>query len=268
MEDSQDTGGQATQDDASIVADALQTDDSKVVDTAVNGVTEWSFADGVKGEGEIPEWFKADKYKTVSEQAKAYKDLESRFGSFTGAPEEYADVEVREELRELGVEISKDDPIYSDALEFAKELNMNQDGFDKMINLYATAMAAETKAMENYKAEELKALGNTAETRINNLNAWASANLPGEMIEGFQGLAQSAEAVKTLERLVAMTRHAPISSTGATPQKGMSSEELTAMQFEKDQYGNRRIQTDKEFRKRFDEAAARVWGSEDHTIVI
>ena len=46
------------------------------------------FADGVVGEGDAPEWFKADKYKTVSDQAKAYVELESKFGGFKGAPKE------------------------------------------------------------------------------------------------------------------------------------------------------------------------------------
>ena len=36
----------------------------------------------------MPEWYKADKYKSVAEQAKAYTELEKKFGGFTGAPKD------------------------------------------------------------------------------------------------------------------------------------------------------------------------------------
>ena len=49
------------------------------------GEGEYYLADGVKGTGDIPEWYKADKYKSVAEQAKAYPELLSKFGGFTGA---------------------------------------------------------------------------------------------------------------------------------------------------------------------------------------
>ena len=48
----------------------------------------WYLAEGVAGNGEPPEWFRADKYKTLDEQAKAYVELEKRFGAFTGAPKD------------------------------------------------------------------------------------------------------------------------------------------------------------------------------------
>jgi len=55
--------------------------------TEVQSTFSWS--EGVNGEGEAPEYFKADKYKSVADQAKAYTELEKRFGGFTGAPEAY-----------------------------------------------------------------------------------------------------------------------------------------------------------------------------------
>ena len=48
----------------------------------------YMFTDDMPGEGDAPEWFKGEKYKTVSDQAKAYNELEGRFGSFTGAPKD------------------------------------------------------------------------------------------------------------------------------------------------------------------------------------
>lgn len=94
-----------------------QKTNEQLVAEAVNGEQEtptWSYNEGIDGEGEPPEWFKADKYKTVSEQAKAYTELESKFGSFTGAPEDYA-LELSESLQEQGVQIDDDDPILEEA---------------------------------------------------------------------------------------------------------------------------------------------------------
>lgn len=273
MAEEQDTGQESVQDDAAAVADAIKTetpaDDASIVaDATIETPAEWSFADGIAGEGEVPEWFKADKYKTVSDQAKAYKDLEGRFGSFTGAPETYADVELREELKEMGIEIAKDDPLMGKALAFAKDSNMNQDGFNKMVELYAETMAAESMAMENFKQEQLAALGPNGTTRINNLNAWASANMSADMIEGFQGLATTADNVKTLERLVAMTRSAPVNANESTPATGITETEIHEMQFAKDEHGNRRIHTDKAFGKKYREMRDRFYGTEDHVVTI
>lgn len=46
----------------------------------------WMMAEDIKGEGDAPEWFKSNKYKTVADQAKAYASLESKLGAFTGSP--------------------------------------------------------------------------------------------------------------------------------------------------------------------------------------
>ena len=45
----------------------------------------WLWGDEVPGTGEAPEWFNGAKYKSVAEQAKAYPELEKKFGSFTDA---------------------------------------------------------------------------------------------------------------------------------------------------------------------------------------
>src|SRR5690349_17470972 len=50
---------------------------------------DWYYSDGIKGDGAKPDWFKGDKYKTVTDQAKAYTDIEKKLGAFKGAPEKY-----------------------------------------------------------------------------------------------------------------------------------------------------------------------------------
>jgi len=251
--------GAATQDDAGAVADMLG-------GQAATEEPTWHYAEGVPGQGDKPEFLK-DKYANITEQAKAYTELEGRFGSFTGAPEAY-EVNLSDQLKEGGIEISNDDPIMSEAMEFAKNANMGQEGFDKMIELYAMSKVAEGEALESYKAGELQALGNNAEVRIDNINAWASANLPEDMIEGFQGMANSAASVQALEKLISMTRNAPVNTDDDTASSGISEEEVNKLVFEKDEYGNRRMATDPAFKKKVEAMQAKLYGSEDHRIVI
>ena len=230
---------------------------------------EWRFSENLPGEGPAPEWFKKDKYGTVEEQAKAYKELEQRFGSFTGAPRDgkYS-INLAEELTEKGVSIDADDPLYSDAVEFAKESNMSQDGFDKMMNLYATALLAEQAALQQFQEDQFKSLGDNAQARITNLVNWGKANLPADLYQGFQEMAVSANAVKTMEKLISLTRSAPIDPANAIPKNGTSDEELRKMQFEKDEHGNRRLSVDPEFRKKFKKLSEEVWGAGEHRVVI
>ena len=118
-------------------------------------------------ENQAPEWLQG-KYVTegktqeesIAEQAKAYPELAAKFGAFTGAPEEYADIVLSDELKELGVEISNDDPMLVAAKEFAKESNMSQEGLSGLVNLYAMQQVAEQKANDEYKADQMKQLGN------------------------------------------------------------------------------------------------------------
>lgn len=222
-----------------------------------------------------PEWL-LDKYATegksideaTAEQAKAYNELSGKFGAFTGAPEEYTDVVLSDELKELGVEISNDDPMLQAAKEFAKESNMSQEGLNGMINLYAMQQVADQKAEAEYKAEQLKALGANANSRIENIQQWANKNLDPETVQGLEQMATSAESVKAIERLISMTRGAAVDPNDANNNSGASAEDVSKMQFEKDQHGNRRINTDPEFKARYLKLRNEVYGTEDHKMIV
>lgn len=228
---------------------------------------QWMLTTGVSGEGDKPEWFKNDKYKTVEDQAKAYPELESKFGAFVGAPEEYT-INISEELAENGVEFNADDPLVEEAFKFAKESNMSQEGFDNMLNLYGMVQAAQGDALESFKAEQIKMLGANAQSRIDNINAWAGKNLPADLMEGLQGMATSASAVETIEQLISMTRSGAMAPSDSTPATAHTAEDVQKMQFAKDDNGNRKIQTDPEFRKRYEQMRNEVFGTEPHRRMI
>lgn len=222
---------------------------------------------------ETPEWL-LPKYmsddrsqeEAISEQAKAYNELQSKFGAFTGAPEEYVSA-FNDELTEAGLSLEADDPMVEAAIEFAKKSNMSQEGFNDMLNLYGMQRLAEHNAQQDFKANEMKALGPGAESRIGNINEWASKNLDEQTYSALQGMATTAESVKAIEHLIGMTRSAPVNAD-SVPSPGASAEEVRAMQFEKDEHGNRKINTDPEFRKRYTKLRNDVYGTDDHKVVI
>jgi hypothetical protein len=262
---SEDTGAEATLESTDTSAqDAV----AEAVNTEVaTEAAAWSWSESVAGEGDAPDWFKSSKYKSVDEQAKAYNELEGKFGSFSGAPEDY-EIKVSAELAEKGIEFTADDPIMEEAIKIAKESGMSQEGFEKYLELQGMVELSRNDAEAGRIADEIKSLGNRGEERVSNLDSWAKANMPSDLYEGFVGMAQSADAVKAMEQMIAMTRNAPVVSDATQATPGVSSEEVKAMQFAKDDRGNRRIQTDPEFKAKFEKMAAEVWGSEDHRIVV
>ena len=220
---------------------------------------------------EVPEWLQS-KYITdgksqedsITEQAKAYNELSSKFGAFTGAPEEYTEVALSDELKELGVEISSDDPMFEAAKEFAKESNMSQDGLNGLVNLYAMQQVAEQKANEEYKSEQMKLLGNNAEARITNIQQWAGKNLDAETLAGLEGFATDAGAVKALEQIIKMKGAKSVDVDDSKGNPGIDESEVKAMQFELDSNGQRRINTDKAFNAKYKKALNDLYGMEEN----
>lgn len=229
---------------------------------------------GSEGGDEAPEWL-LGKYHTegksvaeaTAEQAKAYKELSGKFGAFTGAPEEY-EIALSEELTEIGVTMDAEDPMVQEAMKFAKESNMSQEGLNGMLNLYAMQMVAEQKANQEFAAEQMKALGPQAESRVNNIQQWASKNLDAETKTALEGMATSAEAVKAIERLITMSRSAPVDVDNSAPSSSAGVEEVQAMQFAKDENGNRRINTDPAFKARYQKLRNEVYGTGEHRVMV
>ena len=196
---------------------------------------------------EQPEWFKADKYKSVEDQAKAYPELEKQFGSFTGAPETY-EATLSDAMTEAGVSINADDPLMAKAVEYAKASNMSQEGFNGMVQLYAENMVSESLAMDEYKSTQLDSLGNSGAQRIDGINKWVDANMDAESAEGLRSVITTAEGVKAVEQLIAKTKNAPVAAADTAPAMSVTQTELDAMYFAKDDNGNRKINTDASFK--------------------
>lgn len=155
----------------------------------------WYFADGLPGTGEKPEYL-LPKFKTVADQAKSYIEAEKRLGGFKGAPEAY-ELALPEEISEK-VSINAEDPLFQSFAATAKELNMSQDGFNKIVGVYAEKMAEQQKV--NLE-KELSELGEDAPQRIKTLTQWAMNNFDKSEFQTIAQIATSASAIKLLEKM-------------------------------------------------------------------
>ena len=166
--------------------------------------TDWYVAEGVKGEGDKPDWYNANKYKSVEEQAKAYPALAAKFGAFTGAPEGDYELVMPEGYEG---EFLTEDPLLIAFTNFAKESNMSQEGYTKMLHSYVENLGLDDGAS---KQAELAALGDNAPTRIDNIAKWGKANLDAEGFEGLLDATTTAKGFKAVEALIALTKTAKI----------------------------------------------------------
>ncbi len=155
----------------------------------------WWYDSNQVGNGERPEWFNANKYKTVAEQAKAYTELQKKFGGFTGAPDEY----------KVEVEGFQPDELFNKVAGIAKELNMSNEGFNKLFSAYlehAKSTAEATNANnEAYKMAELTKLGINAEEKVKEIKTWVSNNFSPEEQALFKEFAISADAIKLIDKI-------------------------------------------------------------------
>ena len=185
---------------------------------------------------EKPEWLK-EKYNTVEDQAKAYGELEKKFGGFTGAPDEDYELTVPEGING---EFDMEDPRIGWFQEVAKNSNMSQETFTQMLHGW---VQQETQGMEGAREAEIEALGTNAQNRLKDLGDWGAANLKPEEYEGFKMLASTAAGVQTLEALVAKTQKNGIANVSSVAQKGINEEML------KERIADPRYQESVAFRK-------------------
>lgn len=231
----------------------------------------WNWADNVAGEGEKPDYL-MDKYSNVAEQAKAYPELQSKFGGFTGAPDEYS-MDLREDINlPEGVEIklNPDDPLMGAALEFAKTTNMSQSSFTDMLTIYAEAQGRDYIDPQAHAGAQMALLGENADERIGNLAQWAKANFDDEGFEQFRRIATSADSIEVLERFVEIARPSAKPDPNAINPSTRSAleDELKALQSEKDDKGGIKWFTDQNHRAKIERLQKQLdTGGLDNTII-
>jgi hypothetical protein len=208
-----------------------------------NAPAPWNYADGTPGTGKAPDWFKADKYKTVDKQAEAYSHLEKRFGTFVGAPEggkyEFKAPEG------LDVTLDNEHPLLVDLNKWGVENQLSQKGYNELMGMLSQYEAGMIPDMNEVKKE----IGDHADDRIANVATWAQANLGAE---GYQTLraalsGQQAAAIFTsIEAIIGKTTQVPMPKPGSdSPAAQPGGEAAILAKFSaKDANGRLRTRTD------------------------
>ena len=186
---------------------------------------EYFLSDGIKGSGDTPDWYKGDKYKSVAEQAKAYTELEKKFGGFTGAPKDgYSGPEG----------IDGDDALLQELTEFATKTNMSQEAFGDAWEL----LSAQGQAVEQVTQEqEIASLGDNAQERIKNVEGYLKNNLDADVYEEVRNLVTDARSIQLVEHLVRATAPARLPIDGGDHPSGMTWSDVEAEMFKKNDSG-------------------------------
>lgn len=212
----------------------------------------------IAGTGEKPDYL-LSKYASVADQAKAYPELASKFGSFTGAPEQYDheflgdDYEFTDEFTEV-----------SDAL---RDMGVNQEGYEKLISLQRDREENIHKAYNNPEAE-VEALGKDGQRRIDNVDRYLQANLDDETYDRVAPGVNSAAVVEAFEILIQATKPKALPSEGGENPTGMTEDKLLQMRRAKTEGGDFRMSVDPDYRKMVEGEWERYYGNRAHTSVV
>lgn len=155
----------------------------------------WFLSEGLEGVGEAPEWFKKDKYKSVAEQAKAYVDLEKKFGETKGAPKDGYDLSSFEETG-----INAEDPFVKHFSETFKELNLTQEGFNRVIQEF---YEVQKHMVDASTADEMKKLGNDAKQIVTKVDTWINNTFDENTAAVIKSWVSTAEDMKALQAIQA-----------------------------------------------------------------
>ncbi len=186
---------------------------------------EWFQSDGIKGSGDSPEWYQADHFKNANEQAKAYGELQKKFGSFTGSPKDgYS----------LPEGVDKDDTLATEFITMATEMGMNQDGFDKGFALLSAQMGANEEINQE---NELSKLGDNAGQRIKAVEN-ALKFKAGDSYNEIKDMITTADGVMLAEKLIKTFAPAKLPMDGGENPTGITWKDIEVEMNRKDENGN------------------------------
>lgn len=204
----------------------------------------WFWADGVAGQGDKPEYYKDSKYKSVSEQAKAYIEAEKKLGGFVGAPTE--GYQLSEELSSF-----KDDPIMQNVMPILQKGNASNEFVNELVSTFAQS---QQKMQEQFLTEQKQLLGTNAEARLNSLVEFANVNIPAELRDDFKNMATSAKSVEVLEALMSKLQGGKVAPTETTASKSVTPDTLRDMMMATNETGQLKMSIDPNYKKMVDKA--------------
>lgn len=142
-----------------------------------------------------PEWL-PDKFKSPEDLAKSYQELSSKLGDMYGAPEDYSF-----EGEELdGVKLFK---------QVAKEQNLSQKGFEKIVNSY---LEKEQAILKTVQEQIIKEIG---DTRINQVkNQLKGLGLSENELKTINSFVKSKDEFAVIEKFISKINTSVTTTTG------------------------------------------------------
>jgi len=205
----------------------------------------WFYDDNMAGVGNKPEFLK-EKYSSVADQAKAYVELEKKFGSFKGQPKDgYS----------LSDEMSKDDPLVAEVIKFGQAHNMSQDGFDQMLNL---AMTQAQVTEEVSREQEMSKLGTEASKRISRVDGFLRNNLEAEEYDKIAPMLTTASHVELTEALISLTSQEQLPVDEIVTATGVTFDSYMSEYLKKDENGNTLYVTNSAHKQKCDRMKAEL----------
>jgi hypothetical protein len=211
------------------------------VDTAHSHEAEWYLSEGIAGTGPRPDYLES-KYKSVADQAKAYKEAQKLIGSNAQAPESYD----FGDLREI---IDQDNPHIVDLINFAKESKFQQDTFSKVLKTYVDY----DKSRQPDTDKEIEKLGADGAQKVTTIQNWIKNNVSPESAKALASLPVKADVVKMLDELRQLHANT-MSKVPADVSAAASFKVLTVAEVEAEMLSNyQRYQNDPAYRQKITE---------------
>lgn len=202
----------------------------------------WWWDEKTPGTGERPD-FLPEKFKTVSDMAKAQKELENKLGR---APDKY-DFSKGESW------IDEEYEPFQKMAEMAKQNHIPQYVMDTMLESVGSYLDEFKPNLEEEKAK----LGENAGERLTVLNNWAKSNLSEKSFEALSGAMQSAEAVEAMEELRSKMIGNESSIPG--PNDGIAAAGLTLEEYRSELNDNySKYKSDPTYRKKMEQKLERI----------
>jgi len=199
--------------------------------------------------------FMDGKYESVSALEEGYKNLQTTFSQktaeyskavsgLTGAPEAY---EFNEGLT------------MSDGMqEYAREQNFSNDALNGLAEAYQNDRES---SRESYKAEQIDLLGKDADSRLNNVEDWAKANIGDDYMETLNSMVSTAQGVEVFEKIMKLSNGTG-SAQVAQPRTVVDREVVKGMRFAMDEHsGQRMMSIDPAYRAKVENMEAELVAS-------
>ena len=219
----------------------------------------------------LPEKYWNNETKTINAASmlERHNSLESKMGSFTGAPEEYA---IPEELFPEGSGLTPDEKLIGEFSEVAKKHNMSQELYSELMALQVGSQFAAMQnqpSIDEARAAEMAKLGDDGERQIGIMTTAfenSISELPsGEreaLLNGYRDAVVSASTAKFVQHLMGAAKTVNLPNLNTPAGQGMTRDELETMNGKLDEKtGKRLVETDPAYRKQVDQAFQDFYGA-------